>query len=88
MDVNTVLVIAGWFATVGTLAVQNQANTNSLRARQDLTNDHLKMLNDKTFTSHREIGQIIGAVEALPCRTLGTKGCPVLTRQDKDDGKR
>lgn len=64
------------------LAGQNWANTNILKARQDTTNAHLQLLNDKTFTSHREIGQLMGAIETLPCRDGGVKVCPILKQEE------
>jgi hypothetical protein len=54
---------------------QNKSNTTTLTERVDAmnkrlddTNEHLRLLNNKTFDSHREIGAIMGAFNALDCR--------------------
>jgi hypothetical protein len=61
--------IIAWGLTVAALMGQNWANTRTMKQRQDDTNAHLRQLNSKTFDSHREIGQLIGAMQSLPCRT-------------------
>jgi hypothetical protein len=68
--------------SVAALGGQSWANTKILKDRQDKTNAHLAMLNDKTFTSHREIGQMMGTLESLPCRTGQVKVCPVLEQEE------
>ena len=70
-----------WLMSVAALGGQSWANTRILKSRQDTTNAHLTLLNDKTFTSHREIGQVMGAIESLPCRTGQVRVCPVLTQE-------
>lgn len=59
--------IGVWVVGVAVLAGQSRSNTTSIKEKQDLMNEHLLLLNNKTFTSHREIGKIIGTVSSLPC---------------------
>jgi hypothetical protein len=60
---------------VAALAGQAWANQRATNVRLEDTNErlsdtnkHLVVLNSKTFTSHQEIGKIIGALSNLPCR--------------------
>ena len=82
MTLDQIWPIAAWGLTVAAIAGQNWANTRTLRTRQDATNEHLRLLNSKTFESHREIGALIGVVQSLPCKT-GSSACPLSAAEKK-----
>jgi hypothetical protein len=82
LDLNLVI----WLVSVAALAGQSWANTRALKLRQDDTNAHLMLLNNKTFTSHREIGSLVGAFNGLPCRS-GFKPISCKTIEGSEERK-
>ena len=72
--------IIAWVLGIAFLAGQAWANIRSSRkqaetsrqevnTRMDKTNEHLRVLNAKTFKTHGQVQKIAGAVDGLPCRS-------------------